>query len=82
MFDISIPKIGNKWWLQAPIFGVAITLAFWFTRSAGIEAFASPIDPAKIIGFGLCLIAIERIIRFLVWLVILLVNPSFINRET
>ena len=80
MLDISIPKIENKWWLQATTFYLAFMLSLWLTRSAGFDILERPFKASQILVFMLCLVPIQKIIRTLIFLAILMIKPSLVGK--
>ncbi|MCV2218986.1 hypothetical protein [Thauera sp. Sel9] len=80
MLNISIPKIENKWWMQATTFYLAFMLSLWLTRSAGFNVLEGSFEASRILVFILCLTSVQKVIRTLIFLVILVIKPSLTSK--
>ena len=80
MLDISIPKIENKWWFQATTFHLALLLSLWLTRSAGFDILEGSFNASQTLVFLLCCASIQKAVKGLIFLVILITKPSLASK--
>ncbi|MFT3757914.1 hypothetical protein [Thauera sp.] len=80
MLDISIPKIENKWWMQGITFYLAFMLSHWLTRSVGFDVLEGSFEASQILVFLLCFASIQKVIRTVIFLIVLVVKPSLVSK--
>ncbi len=80
MLDISMPEIEKKWWMQGMTFYLAFVLSLWLTRSVGFDVLEGSFEASQILVFLLCFASIQKVIRTLIFLVILMIKPSLASK--
>jgi hypothetical protein len=68
----------NKWWIDMPCFFCAFMIVQALLRAAGVEdsVFSGGFSLARLAVWACCFYVVERIIKFAVWAVMLVVVPE------
>jgi hypothetical protein len=77
--DIDMKKnFANKWWVNMLCYSCAILIVQALLRAAGVEdsVFGAGFSLARLAVWACCLYVVERIIRFALWAVVLVVAPG------
>lgn len=71
-------KLATKWWIDMPCYFCAILIVQALLRAAGVEdsELGAGFSLARLAVWACCLYVVERIIKFALWAVVLVVAPE------
>ena len=71
-------KLATKWWIDMPCYICAILIVQALLRAAGVEdsVLGAGFSLAGLAVWACCLYVVERIIKFALWAVVLVVAPE------
>jgi hypothetical protein len=77
--DIDLKKkFATRWWIDMPCYCCAILIVQALLRAAGLEdsVLGAGFSLARLAVWACCFYVVERIIRFALWAVVLVVAPE------
>jgi hypothetical protein len=71
-------KLATKWWIDMPCYFGAVLIVQALLRAAGVEdsVLGAGFSLARLAVWACCLYVVERIIKFALWAVVLVVAPE------
>jgi hypothetical protein len=71
-------NLAKRWWIDVPCYFCAILITQALLRAAGVEGFTpgAGFSFASFAVWACCFYVVERIIRFALWAVVLMIAPG------